>query len=119
MIWEINNLKIMKNITITWKASLVSALVLIIVSLSLESIARGQSLIESLKELPFLPLGVFEAIFVPFYYWVGSAFSSQANLNGSLESFIASLSALLALLLIVVGLIDLFRKKNTPTAQKN
>jgi hypothetical protein len=104
----------MKNVKITWKASFLSALVLIVISLILESASSGKSFWDSIVVLPFLPLGVFEAIFAPFYYWVGSAFSTQGNPNGPMEGFIASLCALFALILIVVGIIDLFRKKSVP-----
>jgi hypothetical protein len=99
----------MKTITITWKMSWILAVLLLVVSTGLSSNATGSSIAETIRHLPFLPFAVFEAIFNPFVYWVGAALTTSKS-NSPVEILFASLFALLALILIILGAIDLFRR---------
>jgi len=100
----------MKQIIITWKVSWALALTLIIACVHLTSVATAKSLVGSILILPFLPLRLYEALSSPFSFWVGLAFSTH-NPDGPTEILLASLGALLAAILLVVGLIDFINSK--------
>jgi hypothetical protein len=101
----------MRRIILTWKTCGILALVLITTSLFLYTSATGGSVFESIVALPYLPVLTFEAIVLPFSFWVGLAFSTP-NQNGPIEIFAASVCSLLALVLIAAGAIDILRRRS-------
>jgi hypothetical protein len=100
----------MKNIYLTWKISWSLTLIFFVASI-ISFTLSGLSLYESLVTLTRGPFDIFSAIFNPFSFWAGLSLSSQHPT----AYFIGCLLSLLALLLIIVGIFDLFRK-NQPTA---
>lgn len=104
----------MTSSNLTWKTLLPIALVMMLLSIYLSSVAKDQPVLagNTLRALPNLPFEMFGSIPPLFLFFRGLTFS-DSNPHGLLEAALASACALLALVLIVISLIGIFRNTTT------